>query len=208
MKIWDKHEIRLTANRPYHEPYRDVEVWVDLQGPGFSRRVYGFWDGGSEFVIRLTATAPGHWRWTSGSNQPDPGLVGLSGTFEAEPWSEAELDDNPNRRGMVLASADGRGLVRADGTPFFLLGDTWWSLPSFRFPLVPETGPKPVGPDATLNDLAHHRKAQGFNCIALLAAQPAWANDGRPPRLQMEDGTWVRACVATAGHAERQGHAQ
>lgn len=201
MKIWQKHDIRLTAARPYADPYREVEVWVDLEGPGFAKRVRGFWDGGSEFVVRITATAPGRWRWTSGSSPEDPGLAGLTGSFVAEPWSEPELEANPNRRGMVQASADGRGLIYADGTPYFLLGDTWWSLPSYRFPLETEDRPKPVGPGATLNDLAHHRRAQGFNCIALLAGHPAWANDGKPARLQMADGTWVRAAWQQPGTA-------
>ena len=154
MKLWEKHDIRLMAAQTYRDPYREVEVWVDLTGPGFSRRVYGFWDGGSSFVVRITATAPGAWRWTSGSNQSDAGLSGKSGTFTAHAWSAADLEANPNRRGMIRASADGRGLVRADGTPFFLIGDTWWSLPSFRFPLAHVDEPKPVGPGATLNDLA------------------------------------------------------
>ena len=40
-------------------PYADVTVWVDLEGPGFSKRVYGFWDGGREFTVRVLATARG-----------------------------------------------------------------------------------------------------------------------------------------------------
>ena len=33
----------------YSEPYQQVEVGAELQGPGFHRRVYGFWDGDSTF---------------------------------------------------------------------------------------------------------------------------------------------------------------
>ena len=53
------------------QPLRDVVCWIDLEGPGFARRVYGFWDGGRTFKVRFVATAPGEWRWRSGSNQPD-----------------------------------------------------------------------------------------------------------------------------------------
>ena len=199
MHVWEKHDIALTAESTYANPYTEVIVWVDLEGPGFSKRVYGFWNGGQDFVVRVLATAPGTWRWTSGSAPADPGLSDKSGSFEATSWSDAELGENELRRGMIRATSDGRGLEYADGTPFFLIGDTWWSVPSYRFPLAEDDNPKEPGPGATLNDYAHWRKAQGYNCVGLIAAQPAWANDGKPPLIQMEDGTWVRAAWKQPG---------
>jgi hypothetical protein len=197
--VWEKVELRFAAERDHANPYVDVVVWVDLEGPGFARRIYGFWDGGRDFVVRVLATAPGTWRWASGSEPRDEGLAGKHGSFDAVAWSAAELEANPNRRGMVRATADGRGLEYADGTPFFLIGDTWWSVPSFRFPLELPDRPKPLGPGATLNDYVHHRKAQGYNSVGLIAAQPAWANDGRPPIVTMDDGTYVRAAWKQPG---------
>ena len=32
-------------------------------------------------------------------------------------------------------------------------------------------------------DMVQYRKAQGYNCIAILAALPAWANDGHPFKI-------------------------
>ena len=197
--VWSKIDIPLKATGAYRNPYTEVEVWVELEGPGFARRIYGFWDGGIDFVARVMATAPGIWRWRSGSTPADAGLAGKSGTFEAVPWSEAELAENPNRRGMVVATPDGRGLQYADGTPFFLLGDTWWSVPSFRFPLAETEAPKPLAKGATLNDYVHYRKKQGFNSVGIVAMHPAWANDGKPRSLQMKDGTWVRAAWGQPG---------
>ena len=57
--VWELQEIELRASRPYANPYAEVECWVELKGPGFSKRVYGFWDGGDVFRVRLVATAPG-----------------------------------------------------------------------------------------------------------------------------------------------------
>src|SRR5512133_640716 len=82
-RLWEKQEATLTAVNSYANPYTDVTVWVDLDGPGFHKRVYGFWDGGDTFRVRLVATAPGTWRWTSGSAPADPGLSGKRGTFTA-----------------------------------------------------------------------------------------------------------------------------
>ncbi len=197
VKVWEKLEIALRASGDYRNPYTEVEVWVDLEGPGFNERVFGFWNGGSEFIVRVTAIRPGEWRWRSGSHPSDAGLSGQSGTFTAEPWSASELEANPNRRGMIGISADGRGLEYADGTPYFLLGDTWWSVPTYRFALREDDDtPRQLGPEAALNDYVHLRKRQGFNCIGILAALPNWANDGHPPRLQTQDGTWLRAAWA------------
>ena len=67
--VWEPYEIELTAAQPYDNPYTEVPCWVTLDGPGFSKRVYGFWDGGDRFMVRVVATAPGAWRWTSGSNR-------------------------------------------------------------------------------------------------------------------------------------------
>jgi hypothetical protein len=200
VRVWSRIDLTFEAERDYDNAYVEAEIWVDLEGPGFSRRVYGFWNGGRQFVVRVLATAPGQWHWTSGSTPADSGLSGKSGSFTASAWTNDELLDNPNRRGMVVATTDGRSLQYADGTSFFLLGDTWWSLPSFRFPLAEGKGnPDHLGPHSSLNDYVALRKAQGFNCVGLIAAQPAWANDGRPQSLQMEDGTWVRAAWRQPG---------
>ena len=54
--VWEKQELTFTAERTYANTYTDVIVWVDLVGPGFSKRVYGFWDGGQTFHLRVLAT--------------------------------------------------------------------------------------------------------------------------------------------------------
>ena len=57
--VWELQEITLRAAQPYANPYAEVVCWIDLEGPGFARRVYGFWDGGRTFKVRFVATAPG-----------------------------------------------------------------------------------------------------------------------------------------------------
>ena len=103
--VWEKQEIVLTSEHNFPNPYTDVTVWVDLTGPGFHKRVYGFWDGGNSFSVRVAATAPGTWRWRSGSEPADAGLAGKSGTFDAVEWTEAEKQENPLRRGFLQATA-------------------------------------------------------------------------------------------------------
>jgi hypothetical protein len=191
-------EIELSASGAYDNPYTDVTVWVDLEGPGFSRRCYGFWDGGRTFRVRVTATAPGEWRWQSGSDPHDPGLSGRSGGLVAVEWSEEEKAQNACRRGFIRPTENGHAFQHADGTPFFLVADTWWSAATFRYPLGGEREGSSA-PPMTLQDAVRRRRAQGYNGVAIIAAFPAWANDGLPPTVVSEDGTCIRAAWPQAG---------
>jgi hypothetical protein len=178
--VWEKVELTFHAQRPYEHPYADVDVWVDLQGPGFARRCHGVWDGGDVFRVRVLATAPGAWTWRSGSNQPDPGLNAQAGAFTAVAWSDAEKDDHPLRRGFIRPSANGHAFEYADGTPFLLLGDTWYAAMTNRFPWNDDDRERPIGPEAGFKDYVRLRKSQGYNSVAIIAAFPNWADDGRP----------------------------
>lgn len=199
VRVWERVEITLQAARDYANPYTDVETWVTLTGPEGARRAYGFWDGGRTFRVRVLADAPGTWRWESGASQDDPGLAGQQGAFTAAPWSAAECAENPCRRGMPRPTPNGHALQYADGTPCFLLGDTWWATPTFRFPWVEQARSGPPYPGMSFQDMVRLRKAQGFNCIAMIAAFPNWANDGQPARLIAADGTPIRAAWQQAG---------
>jgi len=198
-RVWEKVEIALQAEKSYENPYADVVIWVDLKGPGCQGRCYGFWDGGRTFRVRVLATAPGEWTWQSGSDPPDAGLSGAAGRFTAAAWTEAEKQQNPCRRGMIRPSPNGRAFEHADGTPLFLLGDTWWAASTFRFRWHDDDAPRPMGPEAGFKDYVRFRREQQMNCIAVIAAFPAWANDGKPARLTAADGTVLRAAWPQAG---------
>ncbi len=199
--VWEKVEITLQARESYANPYTDVSVWVDLEGPDFKKRVHGFWDGGSTYRVRITLPAPGKWSWRSGASLPDAGLCGERGCLEAVAWTEDELAENPCRRGIVQASANGHALSYADGSPVFLLGDTWWAIPTFRYRWTDEPEGRPPGPDMGFKDMVQFRKAQGYNLLAMIVAFPNWANDGKPTRiwLDREANLGVREAWPQAG---------
>src|SRR5579883_1626390 len=192
--VWDKQEITLTSSRAFANPYTDAVVWVDLTGPGFQKRVYGFWDGGQTFRVRIVATAAGEWTWRSGSAPADSGLGGKSGGFTAVDWGDAEKAANPLRHGFIRATGNQHALEHADGTPFFAIGDTWWALGTNRFKWQ-DGGERPIGPNAGFQDYVRLRKAQGFNWVNMIAAFPNWNNDGQPWRIAMNDAahTTVRS---------------
>ena len=200
--IWDKYEITLEAEVDYPNPYTDVEVWAELKGPGFAKRVYGFWDGGRVFRIRIAQTAVGIWSWVTRSNTCDNGLNGNIGGFSAIEWTDAEKEANPCRRGFLKASANGRALEYADGSPFFLTGDTWLAGATFRFLWRDGDVEYPLGPEAGFKDFVRFRKQQGFNSVVMLACFPAWADDGMPYRLATLNGEIIRESVTDLNAAD------
>ncbi|MHC4557979.1 MAG: apiosidase-like domain-containing protein, partial [Planctomycetota bacterium] len=197
--VWEKVEITLHAEKAYENPYTDVKVWVDLKGPGFEERCYGFWDGGDTFRIRVLGTAPGTWNWRSGSQLADPGLSGVCGNFTTTAWTETEINKNPCLRGMIRPTANGHAFEYADGTPFFLIGDTWWATPTFRYRWYDDDQQRPLGPEAGFKDYVRFRLKQDYNCIAMIAAFPNWANDDKPASWNMPDDTVLRSAWRQAG---------
>ena len=210
--VWEKQELSFSAQRDYPNPYTDVTLWVDLTGPGVKKRVYGFWEGGRSFRVRLLAASPGTWRWESGSIPSDPGLAGRSGTFEAVPWTPAQLDENPLRRGIIRPTPNGHALQYADGTPYLAVGDTWYAAGTNRFKWYDDDAPRAIGPGAGFKDYVRLRKAQGFNWVNIIAAFPNWKTDSKPWHLTMDDpakttirAAWLEYGTGSAKNMDNEG---
>jgi hypothetical protein len=134
IRIWPTYETELAAVHEYDNPHVDVDVWVDLEAPGFRKRVNGFWDGGRLFRVQMTANRPVQWKHASGSNQDDPGSEGHTGTIAVGEWSEKELAENPCRRRMIIPTGNGHGFMYSDGTPAYVPADTEWAFYTVRYP--------------------------------------------------------------------------
>ena len=185
--IWEMQELTFTASNSYQNAYTDVTVWIDLSGPGFNKRVYGFWNGGTTFHVRFVATQPGGWKWKSGSSSNDQGLSGKRGSFTAIDWTEKEKAENAVRRGFLRATANNHALNYADGTPFFAIGDTWFSMGANRFKWYDDNIERPIGPTAGFKDYVRYRKAQGYNWINVIAAYPNWKTDDSSYHMRLYD---------------------
>ncbi len=210
--VWEKQELTFVATGSYKNPYTEVTVWVDLSGPGFNKRVYGFWDGGQVFHLRLVATQPGKWTWKSGSEPADPGLAGKSGSFTAIGWTEAEKAENPLRHGFIRATSNQHALEHADGTPFFVIGDTWYSVGTNRFLWYDDNKERPIGPGAGFKDYVRLRKSQGYNWVNVIAAFPNWMTDGKPWHIVMDDpekttvrSAWLEFGTGSAKNMDNEG---
>jgi hypothetical protein len=191
--VYDKIELTFTATGRYANPYTDIEVWVDLKGPNFSKRCYGFWDGGQTFRVRIASVAPGDWNWVSGSTPADAGVAGKNGKFTSIAWTETEKQANPNRRGFPRASRNGHALDYADGTPYFIQGDYFYPASTTRYVWRDSDQSYPVdSPRAGFKDILKYRKAQRFNMIYIISSFPNWGYDGWPAKFRDEAGVPVR----------------
>ncbi|MFC1763739.1 DUF4038 domain-containing protein [Planctomycetota bacterium] len=192
--VWELQELELQALKQYANPYTDVECWIELEGPGFSKRIYGFWDGGQTYRVRFVATAPGKWTWKSGSNQDDSGLNGKTGSLVVADWTTAEKEQNPNRHGFLRSTANGHALEYADSTPFFMIGDTWLGAATWRLPFTGKTPAKDYEPASgiTFEEAVTYRKRQGYNSVSMIAAFPTWSSDHNPSTFADKNGVYYR----------------
>src|SRR5450759_1145073 len=210
--VWETQKLTFTAKNSYKNAYNDVTLWIYLSGPGFKKRVYGFWDGGNTFHLRLVATTPGARSWKSGSTPNDAGLSGKSGSFTAIEWTEKEKAENPLRHGFIRATSNQHALEHADGTPFFIIGDTWYSAGANRFLWYEDDKERSIGPDAGFKDYVRYRKAQGYNWVNVIAAFPNWKTDDSSWHMVLHDSAkttlrsaWLEFGTGSAKNMDNEG---
>ena len=202
MHVWEVQEITFAAARDYANPYVEVECWVELEGPGFRRRVYGFWDGGRTFKVRLVATAPGEWSWRAASNHPDDAGLQGAGKFRAVGWTAAR-DRGESESPRIRACQRQR--------PCAALRGRQGILPDRRhlargLDLAAAMAWRPGSPDyvpaegISFEEAVAWRKRQGFNSISFIAAFPNWAADEHGATYANKDGVFLRNAWEKFGH--------
>jgi hypothetical protein len=160
----------------------------------------------------MLATAPGTWKWRSGSQPADSGLAGKSGSFVATDWSDEEKQQNPLRHGFLRPTTNQHALEHADGTPYFAIGDTWYSAGTNRFRWYDDDQERPIGQNAGFKDYVRYRKAQGYNWVNVIAAFPNWETDGLPWHIRMDDpdkttirSAWLEFGTGSAKNMNNEG---
>lgn len=119
-------ELTLASSRTYANPFADVSVSAEFSCGDMHIRRGAFWDGKASWKIRFAPPKTGVWTWrTTCSDPTNAGLHSRTGRLTCVPYK----GDNPNyRHGFVRVGPTRRYFVRADGTPFFWLGDTHWQM--------------------------------------------------------------------------------
>ena len=121
-------EFGFVSGRPVADP-TGLEVDVVFAAPdGGEFRVPAYWAGDGEWRVRFAPPMAGRYAYRSVcADASIDGLHDQHGQLEvAEQVPGTSESARHLERGHLRVSADRRYLERADGTPFFWLGDTWW----------------------------------------------------------------------------------
>ena len=163
------------SQKTYSDPFNDVDVDVVFSRDGASWRVPTFWRGGSSWTVRFAPPSPGEYTYRLEST--DPSNPDLNGHERRVNITAYEGTNALLRHGMLRVSASKRYFEHADGTPFYWLGDTWWTGLSDRLPWE------------GFRKLTADRKAKGFTVIQIVAglvpsneelapSDPGFCNEG------------------------------
>jgi len=168
-------EFTVQSQKAYPDPFNDVEVDFIFTKDGKSWRVPAFWRGGQHWTVRFAPPIPGEYSYhleSSDSNNPD-----LNGHEDHVMIAAYSGNNELFKHGMLRVSENKRYFEHSDGTPFYWLGDTWWTGLSDR---LPWDGYKTLAAD---------RKRKGFTVVQVCAGlvpgneelapiDPGYSNEG------------------------------
>jgi len=127
VKIWDKFEYSFQSSKLYDNPVYDVQEFsvVFTSNTNRKRVVNGYWDGGTQWMIRFMPDELGEWTWeTYCSDEKNSGLNQKKGTFKCIP---NDKPFNIYQHGAIKHPRGKYHLTYNDGTPYFWVACTAWN---------------------------------------------------------------------------------
>ena len=158
--VWTATEFEFQSQKDWTDAQAFNDVTLDVaftSESGTVLNVPAFWDGGKVWRVRFAPTELGVWKFQT-SCKEDAGLNDKSGSLKAVPY---DGDLEIFRRGFVTTREGLKYFVYADGTPFFYLGDTHWSMMAEEFD---EPGPHAgkLKTESHFKAIVDRRVEQGF----------------------------------------------
>lgn len=126
---WLVTELAFTSSRSYVNSFNDVDLDVIFTHTnGTALRIPAFWDNDNTWKVRFAPVLAGNWTYrTICSDTSNTGLNSKTGSLTCSDYN-GKLDIY--KHGFIKTSINTRYFTYNNGTPFFYLGDTHWSLPS------------------------------------------------------------------------------
>ncbi len=125
-QTWLMTEVTFESDTAYADPFRDVDVDLLLFGNGRLYTIPTFWNGENEWVARFVCPEEGVWQIkTVCTDKENTSLHGRTGIVNCTKYNG---DREIYQHGFVTTKAGQKYFTYDDGTPFFYLGDTHWSL--------------------------------------------------------------------------------
>ena len=125
---WVACEIEFESSKEYENPVYTVDTDVIFynKSSGTALKVPAFWDGGTSWKVRFAPTEVGEWSfYTVCTDTANSGLHHRGGSVLCKEYS-GNLDIY--KHGFVKTEPGKNYFMYDDGTPFFYLGDTHWTL--------------------------------------------------------------------------------
>lgn len=113
-KLYEPLDINITTSNNYNNPYTDVDIYLTANGSAKNISTYGFWNGGQDYIMRISPTETGNWSYNITSN--DNQINGLYGTFI--------VTDNGSKGFIKRNNTNNYSFVRSNGENVLLMGDT------------------------------------------------------------------------------------
>ena len=125
---WTTFEFSLTSATVFTNPYTDISVWaIFTNGRGDSLVRPAFWDGDKTWKVRFSPPDVGTvWAWSTHADKNAPGLADQTGSLKSIPYAGT---NGLLKHGLLQMSPGKRNVVRQDGRPFLVVGDTPWAIP-------------------------------------------------------------------------------
>ncbi len=158
VKTWIASELEFKSTKKYANSFEDVDVDVVFTKGREKMVVPAFWDGGDIWRVRFSLPKEGLWKYTVKCTDKDN--EGLSGEGEVD-CIKYDGDLEIYKRGFIKTIPNVRYFVYADGTPFFYLGDTHWSMPKEEFD-SPGDHADDIECDSHFKYIVDRRVEQGF----------------------------------------------
>ena len=118
----------------------------------------GFWNGENNWAVRFAPTECGIWDYETVATGEDVGISGIKGTLACNAY-KGKLDIY--KHGFVKTETGKKYFVYADGTPFFYLGDTHFSMVTEGFNSIGLSTDK-IDSDSQFKYIVDQRVKQGF----------------------------------------------
>ena len=125
-ETWVCNELTFESEKVYADPFNDVDIDLYLYGNEKKYTIPGFWYGDNVWKIRFVCPEEGELYFkTICTDKENSSLHGKTGKVNCKKYS-GDLDIY--KHGFVTTRYGKKYFTYADGTPFFYLGDTHWSL--------------------------------------------------------------------------------
>ncbi len=138
-QTWRAVELEFTSAKEYADPFSDVTLDLILTDGNIQYTIPAFWDGRNVWKARVACPAAGRWYYRTVCSDTENTSLETMGVIDCEKYS-GSLDIY--NYGFVSVREGKKYFTYDDGTPFFYLGDTHWSLGDETADMVREIAAK------------------------------------------------------------------